>query len=58
MLASRYAEALGRLRDLAPEIAVVITESNPALLRRFAERTVTIERGAIASDETAAVAAA
>jgi len=58
VLASRYAEALGRLRDLAPEIAVVITESNPALLRRFAERTVTIERGAIASDETAAVAAA
>ncbi|KQT85245.1 ATP-binding cassette domain-containing protein [Aurantimonas sp. Leaf443] len=58
VLANRYAEALGRLRDLAPEIAVIITESNPALLRRFAERTVTVERGAIASDETASIAAA
>jgi branched-chain amino acid transport system ATP-binding protein len=58
VLANRYAEALGRLRDLAPEIAVVITESNPGLLRRFAERMVTIERGAIASDEAIAIEAA
>lgn len=58
VLAQRYAEALGRLRDLAPEIAVIITESNPALLRRFAGRTITIERGAIASDEKFANAAA
>ncbi len=57
VLAQRYAEALGRLRDVAPEIAVIITESNPALLERFADRIITIERGAIASDEQARVSA-
>lgn len=58
VLAQRYAEALGRLRDVAPDIAVIITESNPALLERFAVRTITIERGAIASDRRTAASAA
>lgn len=51
VLANRYAEALATLRTLAPELAIVITESNPHLLRNFAERTITVERGQIASDE-------
>lgn len=51
VLANRYAEALARLRDLAPDLAVIITESNPHLLRNFAGRTITVERGSIASDE-------
>ena len=48
VLANRYAEALRALRDQDPELSLVITESNPALLRNFAERTITIERGEIA----------
>ena len=51
VLAANYAQALKRLHELAPEIAVIITESNPELLRRFANRMITMERGAIASDQ-------
>ncbi|WP_027135106.1 ABC transporter ATP-binding protein [Geminicoccus roseus] len=51
VLAHRYADALRRLRDLAPELTLVITESNPHLLKNFAERTIVVERGAIASDD-------
>lgn len=51
VLAKRYAEALATLRTLAPELAIVITESNPHLLRNFSERIITVERGQIASDE-------
>ncbi len=50
VLANRYAEALGRLRELNPTLAVVITESNPHLLRNFASRMITVERGQIDSD--------
>ena len=50
VLANTYAAALRRLNELAPEIAVIITESNPELLERFANRVITMERGAIASD--------
>jgi branched-chain amino acid transport system ATP-binding protein len=52
ILASNYAEALRRLHELAPEITVIITESNPDLLKRFANRVITMERGAIAADES------
>lgn len=48
VLANRYAEALRALRDSDPSLSLLITESNPALLRNFAERTLTIERGEIA----------
>ena len=48
-LAMRYADALRALRDADRTVALIITESNPALLRGFAERTLVIERGEIAS---------
>lgn len=47
VLANRYAAALRALRDSHPEIALLITESNPSLLRSFAERTYSIERGEV-----------
>ncbi|TBN39025.1 ATP-binding cassette domain-containing protein [Paracoccus subflavus] len=50
VLANRYAEALGKLREIDPTLAIVITESNPHLLRSFASRTITVERGQIDSD--------
>jgi branched-chain amino acid transport system ATP-binding protein len=46
-LALRYAEALRHLRDALPEIAILIAESNPELLRPLVERTYVIERGEI-----------
>lgn len=51
VLAASYADALRRLEKLAPEITVIITESNPEILDKMTERTITLERGAIASDE-------
>ncbi|MCE0506561.1 MULTISPECIES: ABC transporter ATP-binding protein [unclassified Roseivivax] len=50
-LAQRYGEALGRLREVDPEVTVIVTESNPALLKSFARRTLVIERGEIAEAE-------
>ncbi|MBC9208331.1 ATP-binding cassette domain-containing protein [Roseomonas aerophila] len=46
-LALRYAEALGRLRALLPDVALLITESSPDLLRGLVEQTFVIERGEI-----------
>lgn len=46
-LARRYADALAKLRDMDREVALIVTESNPALLRDFASRTLVIERGEI-----------
>lgn len=46
-LARRYAEALRALRDSDREVTLIITESNPGLLRRFADRALVIERGEI-----------
>lgn len=46
-LANRYAEVLQKLHDDYPDITLLVTESNPALLRRFAETTYTIERGEV-----------
>ena len=47
-LAQRYAEALRTLRDTDQSVTLIITESNPALLRGFADRTLVIERGEVA----------
>ena len=47
-LAMRYAEALKRLRAALPDVAILITESNPELLRPLVEQTYVIERGEIA----------
>ena len=46
-LARRYAEALRTIRDVDRDVTLIITESNPALLRTFADRTLIIERGEI-----------
>ena len=48
-LALRYAEALRRLHEALPEVAILIAESNPELLRPLVERTYVIERGEIAA---------
>lgn len=48
VLAQRYAEALQRLRSEDRDIALLITESNPKLLKAFADFELTIERGEIA----------
>ena len=47
-LALRYAEALARLRQALPDVAILITESNPELLRPLVEATFVMERGEIA----------
>ncbi len=46
-LARRYAEALRALRDRDRSVSLIITESNPALLRKFADRALVLERGEI-----------
>ena len=47
VLAMQYAEALGRLRQVRPQLCVVITESNASLLGRIPNQTLTLERGAL-----------
>lgn len=47
-LARQYAEALSRLYELRPELCLVITESNRALLDRVQCTTLTLERGELA----------
>jgi ABC-type branched-subunit amino acid transport system ATPase component len=54
-LARQYAEALSRLHHLRPELCMVITESNHALLDRVECTTLLLERGELtlgANDET------
>lgn len=46
-LAQRYAETLRNLREADREVALLISESNPALLESLAERSMVIERGEI-----------
>ena len=46
-LAMRYADALKALRDTDRNVTLIITESNPSLLRGFADRTLLIERGEV-----------
>ncbi len=47
-LGHEYALALGRLKDLQPDICIVITESNVKLLGDIPDQIWTIERGSIA----------
>ena len=54
-LAHRYADTLARLRDRRPELALVVTESNPALLQDLAERVLVIERGEVAAADGTAM---
>jgi ABC-type branched-subunit amino acid transport system ATPase component len=51
-LALDYARTLGELRKRRPELAMLITESSPALLDRIADRTLQIERGEIFATPT------
>lgn len=46
-LAKRYADALRTLRDNDRSVTLIITESNPELLRKFSDQTLVIERGEI-----------
>ena len=45
VLAAQYAESLRRLHKLAPELCIVVTESNRSLLRDLPDATLTLERG-------------
>ena len=51
-LALDYARTLGELRKHRPELALLITESTPALLDAIADRTLQIERGEIFEQST------
>ena len=46
-LSQEYAEALSRLKELQPELCLVITESNIKLLGEIPDRIWTIERGSL-----------
>lgn len=46
-LARRYAETLMRLRAAEPELAILITESNPDLLTPMVDSAYVIERGEV-----------
>lgn len=46
-LARRYADALRRLRDRDRDVTLIVTESNPSLLRNLADRALVIERGEV-----------
>jgi ABC-type branched-subunit amino acid transport system ATPase component len=45
VLAGQYAESLRKLRDIDPQLCVVVTESNRSLLRDLPDATLTLERG-------------
>lgn len=47
-LARHYAEALASLREHDQQLAILVSESNPALLESLAQERYTIERGEIA----------
>lgn len=51
-LAQQYAEALARLRQSRPDLAVIITESNAALLTDIPNQILTIERGSFVESLT------
>ena len=54
VLAGQYAESLRKLRDIDPELCVVVTESNRSLLRDLPDATLTLERGELVSNVTSA----
>jgi len=51
-LARQYAESLSRLFELRPQLCVVITESNRALLDRVDCVTLMLERGELSVEES------
>ncbi len=53
VLALQYVEAIGRLRQLRPDLCVVITESNASLLSGMPDQTWLLERGSLThADQT------
>ncbi len=46
-LARRYADALASLRDEDRQVTLLVSESNPRLLRKLADRLLVIERGEV-----------
>lgn len=50
-LAQHYSDALRALRDTDRSVSLIITESNPSLLRGFADRTLVIERGEVSEPD-------
>lgn len=50
VLAQRYAEALRELQASFPDVALLVTESNPQLLTSLVDTTYVIERGEITQD--------
>ena len=51
VLANQYAESLRRLHEIAPELCIVVTESNRSLLRDLPDATLTLERGELVAGE-------
>lgn len=47
VLAMQYVEAIGRLRQLRPDLCVIITESNASLLSQVPDQTWVLERGSL-----------
>lgn len=56
VLAVQYAESLRRLHQVAPELCIVVTESNRSLLRDLPDATLTLERGELVADAPHAAA--
>lgn len=54
VLAVQYAESLRRLHQVAPELCIVVTESNRSLLRDLPDATLTLERGELVADASTA----
>jgi branched-chain amino acid transport system ATP-binding protein len=57
VLAVRYGDVLRTLKKKRPDVAILITESNPSLLAPFADRTLLIERGDLSEQNGAPKAA-
>ena len=51
VLANQYAESLRRLHEIAPELCIVVTESNRSLLRDLPDATLILERGVLLEGE-------
>ncbi len=51
VLANQYAESLRRLHEIAPELCIVVTESNRSLLRDLPDATLILERGELVEGE-------
>ncbi|UUZ74027.1 ATP-binding cassette domain-containing protein [Polaromonas sp. P1(28)-8] len=47
VLAKQYADAVGRLRKIRPDLCIVITESNASLLMDIPDQTWVLERGSL-----------